>query len=170
MSGDLRRLSAAAEPPLQLDGLRARLAGALSSLSLLIRQAGAANGAGEIAALRIALDGGDWKALDAGLGALRRRYPLDLAGILPATPMPERLRVGETIHLQACAGCHDNPASDSRLPAHDLFRQVRSMPIEEFAARLLNGVRGDASTAHRNPFGDLEIGALIAYYASRERR
>jgi hypothetical protein len=43
------------------------------------------------------------------------------------------------------------------------------MPREEFAARLLAGVRGDASTAHRNPFSDLELGALIAWYASGGR-
>ncbi|HEX6296938.1 MAG TPA: hypothetical protein VFZ74_10195 [Burkholderiales bacterium] len=43
------------------------------------------------------------------------------------------------------------------------------MSPEELAARLLNGVRGDASTAHRNPFGDLEIGALIAYYRAGVR-
>jgi mono/diheme cytochrome c family protein len=169
MHGDLRRLAAAQEPAEHLEGLRARFAGALSSLPLLVREAGERADAGEMRALRAALAGANWKTLEAGIAGLRRRYPLDLSGILPADPTPERLRLGEVIHRQACAGCHDNPASGSRLPAHNLFKQANTMLPEELAARLLNGVRGDASTAHRNPFGDLEIGALIAYYRAGAR-
>ena len=42
--------------------------------------------------------------------------------------------------------------------------QAQRLPRGEFAARLLLGVRGDRGTAWRNPFGDLELGALLAYY------
>lgn len=169
MHGDLRRMAAGREPVERLAGVRARLAGALSSLPLLVRQAGERADAGEMRALRVALAGANWKTLEAGVANLGRRYPLDLSGILPAEATPERLRLGAAIHRQACAGCHDNPASGSRLPAQDLFEQARAMPPEEFAARLLNGVRGDLSTAHRNPFGDLQIGALIAHYTAGTR-
>ena len=55
-------------------------------------------------------------------------------------------------------------ATGTLLPAFNLFEQARRAPREEFAARLLIGVRGDRSTAWRNPFSDLEIGALLVYY------
>lgn len=164
MAGDLRRLAEGREPAQHLAGLRARLAGALSSLPLLLRQAGAADG-DRVRDLRAALGRADWRRFAQGLAELRRRHPLDLRQILPATPTPERLRLGEAIHRQACAGCHDAPADvSSALPARSLFAQAKTLPPEEFAARLLSGVRGNASTAYQNPFSDIEIGGLIAFY------
>ncbi|MBK6629748.1 MAG: cytochrome c [Betaproteobacteria bacterium] len=162
MAGDVRRVASGAEPALHREGLQDRLAGALSSLPLLLRRAG-----GEVTAvpaLRVALARRDWRTLSARLNALHRKYPLDLSSLLPARATPERLRLGEAIHKQACAGCHNAPATATKLPAFNLFEQVRHMPRAEFAARLLIGVRGDRSTAWRNPFSDLEIGALMAYY------
>jgi hypothetical protein len=50
------------------------------------------------------------------------------------------------------------------LPALNLVEEAKRMPREEFAARLLLGVRGDRSTAYRNPFSDLELASLVAYY------
>lgn len=166
MAGDLRRLSAAAEPPHRLQGLRARLGGALASLPLLLRQAGHAPERAQIDALRSALAASDWRTLDAGLAGLRKRHPLELGGILPAAPTRERLALGKAIHRQACAGCHDHPATGAALPARNLFKEAGELPPEEFAARLRNGVRGDSTTGLRNPFGDVEIGALLAYYGT----
>jgi hypothetical protein len=171
MLGDVRRIEANTEPPQHREGLHARLAGALSSLPLLLRRAD--GDASAVPALRAALARRDWRALRAGLGTLQRKHPFDAGTFLPAQATPERLRLGEAIHRQACAGCHDDqrkspwdaPAADTKLPAFNLFEQAKRMPREEFAARLLIGVRGDRSTAWRNPFSDLEIGALLAYYA-----
>lgn len=170
MAGDLRRLDAGTESPLHREGLRDRLAGALSSLPLLLRRAGADPAV--VAPLRTALERGERKALSAGLAALKRKYPFDAASLLPRQATPERLRLGEAIHRQACAGCHDGqgesqrdaPAAGAKLPAFDLFAQAKRTPAEEFAARLLLGVRGDRSTAWRNPFSDLELGAMLIYY------
>lgn len=162
MLGDVRRIETAAEPPQHREGLHARLAGALSSLPLLLRRA--AGDAAAVPPLRVALAKRDWRALRAGLGALQRKHPFDAGTLLPAQATPERLRLGEAIHRQACAGCHDAPATDTKLPAFNLFEQAKRTPREEFAARLLIGVRGDRSTAWRNPFSDLELGALLAYY------
>lgn len=165
MAGDAQRL-AAGEPPPRSEGLRARLAGALSSLPLLLRQAGAGD-AEAVPPLRAALERRDWIALGAGLVTLGRRHPLDLRRILQESgATTEQLRLAEAIHRQACAGCHDNPDPRLPLPALDLFIQAKSMPRGEFAARLLNGVRGVPATAYRNPFSDREIGALLAYYAA----
>lgn len=162
MAGDLRRIRSPDERLLQREGLRARLVGALSSLPLLLRRAG--DDAGAVPPLRAALAKGDWRRLAAGIDALRRKHPFEAGVLLPREATPERLRLGEAIHRQVCAGCHDAPATDTPLPAFDLFEQAKRMPREEFAARLLIGVRGDRSTAWRNPFGDLELGALLAYY------
>ena len=168
MAGDAGRLASSEPTPIQRDGLRARLAGALSSLPLLLRRAGGDVTA--VTALRAAAARGDWRGLRVTLDDLQRSYPHDLAAMASAPATPERLALGQAIHAQACAGCHDAPARDTRLPAHDLFRQVAAMPRAEFAARLYLGVRGDRSTALRNPFSDLELGALIAWYASGSRR
>lgn len=168
MAGDLRRLEAATEPPLRLDGLRARLAGALASLPLLMRRAGAGADAGAVPGLRDALVRRDWRSMRAGLRALQDTHPFDARALLPAEATPERLRVGEAIHRPACAGCHDAPPAETRLPALNLFEEAKRMPREEFAARLLLGVRGDRSTAYRNPFSDLELAALIATYEHGE--
>ncbi|MEZ5616241.1 MAG: hypothetical protein R3E35_13640 [Rhodocyclaceae bacterium] len=170
MAGDLRRLDAGTESRLHREGLRDRLAGALSSLPLLLRRAGADPSV--VAPLRTALARGERKALSAGLAALKGKYPFDAASLLPRQATPERLRLGEAIHRQACAGCHDAqrksprdaPAADTRLPAFNLFDQAKRLPRAEFAARLLLGVRGDRGTAWRNPFSDLELGAMLIYY------
>ncbi len=162
MLGDVRRIEANTEPPQHREGLHARLAGALSSLPLLLRRDD--GDASAVPALRAALAKSDWRALRTGLGTLQRKHPFDAGTLLPARATPERLRLGAAIHRQACAGCHDAPATGTKLPAFNLFEQARRMPREEFAARLLIGVRGDRSTAWRNPFSDLELGALLAYY------
>ena len=162
MAGDLRRLEAAAEPPLRLEGLLARLAGALSSLPLLLRRA--ATDAGTVPAMREAFARRDWDSLRAHLRELRNAHPFEARALVPGKPTPAQLRAGEAIHRQTCAGCHDAQVVDTSLPALSLFEQTRQMPREEFAARLLLGVRGDRSTAYRNPFSDLELAALQAYY------
>lgn len=164
MAGDLRRIRSPDESPLHREGLRARLAGALSALPLLMRRAGSDPAA--VLPLRLALAKRDWPGLSAGIDALRRKHPFEARARLPREATPARLRLGEAIHRQACAGCHDAPAADTALPAFNLFAQAQRTPRAEFAARLLIGVRGDRSTAWRNPFSDLELGALLAYYES----
>lgn len=162
MLGDLRRIEANTESPQHREGLHARLAGALSSLPLLLRHA--AGDAAAVPALRASLAKRDWRALRTGLETLQRKHVFETFSLLPREATPGRLRLGEAIHRQACAGCHEAPATGTLLPAFNLFEQARRAPREEFAARLLIGVRGDRSTAWRNPFSDLEIGALLVYY------
>lgn len=164
MAGDVRRIQSPDESPLAREGLRARLAGALASLPLLLRQAGA--DATAMPRLRAALAKRDWRTLQAGLETLKRRHPFAAGALLPRAVTPAQLRLGAAIHGQTCAGCHDAPATDTPLPAFNLFEQARRLPREEFAARLLLGVRGDRGTAWRNPFSDLELAALLAYYGN----
>lgn len=164
MAGDARRLAAGAGGPLEREGLVKRLNGALSSLPLLLRRAD--GDAKPVAALRAALARGDWRAFVATLAPLKQRHAFDARALLAAAPTREMLALGAAIHQSTCAGCHDAAGGDTLLPAFNLSRQIKSMPREEFAARLLLGVRGDRTTAWRNPFSDAELAALIAWNAA----
>lgn len=163
MAGDVRRLIAAEGGPLEREGLVKRLNGALSSLPMLLRRA---NGDPHpVVAMRASSARGDWRGLAAALATLKQRYPFAARSLLAAAPTTEMLALGASIDRTTCAGCHDAPSGDSLLPAKNLATQLSSMPREEFAARLLLGVRGDRLTGLRNPFSDVELAALIVWYA-----
>lgn len=166
MTGDVRRLIKDEGGPRERDGLVKRVGGALSSLPLLLRRAG--ENPAPVGGLRLALGRGDWPAISLALSDLRRRHPFDASRLLVATPTPSMLKLGAAIHNGTCRGCHETPGTDSPLPAHNLSQFFKSMPREEFAARLLLGVRGDRTTAWRNPFNERELAALLAWYASAE--
>lgn len=162
MAGDVRRLAAGEGGPREREGLVMRLDGALSSLPLMLRRA---NGDPKpVVVLRASLVRRDWPAVAAGLAALRRQHRFDARALLPAAATPEMLALGESIHKTTCAACHDAAGADSLLPAKTLSEQIKTMSAEEFAARLLLGVRGDRTTRLLNPFSDLELAALIAWY------
>lgn len=163
MAGDVRRLMDNEGGPLEREGLVKRVNGALSSLPLLLRRA---NGDPHpVVAMRASTARGDWRGLAAALATLKRRYPFAARSLLSAEPTPEMLALGASIHRATCAGCHDAASGDGLLPAKNLATQLKSMPREEFAARLLLGVRGDRMTGLRNPFSDFELAALIAQYS-----
>jgi len=164
MGGDLRRLLHEPVGPRERQGLEQRLAGALSSLPLALRRAG--TDAAPVGELRMALKLGDWHAMATGVDKLKRRHPFDARRLLGAKPTPEVLALGASIHKTTCASCHDAPWGDVLLPARNLATQLQSMPAEEFAARLLLGVRGDKTTALANPFSDSELAALNQYLKS----
>ncbi|MDP2811924.1 MAG: hypothetical protein Q8O34_17430 [Rhodocyclaceae bacterium] len=162
MAGDVRRLASDQGGPLERQGLEKRLAGALSSLPLLLRRAQGSSVA--VAALRVALEQRDWRGLAARLDTLKRHHPFDAHRLLGVAPTADVLALGASIHKSTCAACHDAPAADSLLPAKNLAMQMKSMSREEFAARLWLGVRGDKTTALANPFSDAELAALIVWY------
>lgn len=162
MAGDIRRLAGEQPGPLEREGLVKRLSGALSSLPLLLRRAGADTQ--PVAGMRQAHARRDWRVLGATLTTLTRRHPFAMRSLLVARPTAEVLALGASIHKSTCAACHDAPAADSLLPAKNLAMQMQSMSREEFAARLWLGVRGDRTTALANPFSDAELAALSAWY------
>ncbi|MCX8004418.1 MAG: hypothetical protein N2688_05600 [Burkholderiaceae bacterium] len=166
VAGDLRRLQEDRPGAREAAGLRARIAGSLAALPLLLRRAGAEARLAQPA--RDALRREDWRALRRHLAELQRRFPL-APDVLDADPSPARRAFGAALHAQACAACHDAPAGDVELPARDLFDEARRLPRAEFLARLIAGVRGDRSTAWQNPFSDAELGALAAFYLAGGR-
>jgi len=165
MAGDTRRLLAGEGGPLEREGLVKRLNGALASLPLSLRRA--RGDPGPAVAMRALMARGDWRALAGTLAMLQGQHPFDARALLPAAITAELRALGASIHQTTCAGCHDAASGDSLLPAKNLAAQLKSMPREEFAARLLLGLRGDRTTAWRNPFSDHELAALIALYSDR---
>lgn len=165
MAGDVRRLAAEMPGPLERRGLELRLAGALSSLPLLLRRGG--GDASPVPGLRSRLERRDWPALAGQLASLRQRHRFDARPFLNPAATADTVARGAAIHAAACAGCHDAPPNqDVLLPAKNLPAQLASMPREEFAARLWLGVRGDQATALANPFSAAELADLIDGYAA----
>lgn len=164
MTGDVRRLVTEQQGPLEKMGLEKRLAGALSSLPLLLRRAGENHA--DVGNLRKLLAKRDWAALSKSLGALKQRHPFDAHMLTDVKATPSLLDLGATIHKTTCGACHDLPGdTDTLLPAKNLSAQLRSMSRGEFAARLLLGIRGNKSTALANPYTESELAALIAWYS-----
>ncbi len=167
--GDARRLADPATPPLHQLGLRDRIGGALVGLGLLVRRARQERPQplppiGWRERLGQALAAADMPRLTAELEILSGLYPLDLKGIVPARPTPGRLRMGQELHDEVCAACHDQPDLEVALPAFNLSEQARAMSAREFAARLIGGIRGDTVANLQNPFSDEDLAALIAFY------
>lgn len=163
LAGDVRRVTATTLPPLERAGLERRIVGSLSSLPLLLRRTGRSRD--DVSALRIAADRKNWPALLKGVEALKRRVPFIAERLLGSPASEETLARGAALHRSTCAACHDTPAPDDTfLPAKNLTEQMKSMPREEFAARLWLGVRGDRITGYANPFSDSELAALIVHY------
>ena len=164
VAGDVRRLKNGEGGVQEREGLAMRIRGALASLPMSFRRANLdpapARSLYGLAARA------DWGALSATFVMMMQRHPFDARSILVAAPTPEMLALGATIHRTTCAGCHSVSAADRLLPAKNLAEQLAGMPREEFAARLLLGVRGDKTTAWRNPFSDFELAALIAHYSN----
>lgn len=164
LAGDVRRLRYEKPGPQETLGLEKRLLGGVASLPLTLRRVGA-DGAVAMS-LREAIGRRDWPALAARLETLKRRHPFDARPFLMAPADSSHRELGAQIHREVCAGCHDHPAQvDTLLPAKALAGQLRSMPAEEFAARLWLGVRGDKITGYANPFKQRELAALLAWYA-----
>lgn len=166
MAGDARRLAEEPLPPLHQRGLRDRLLGAASGLPLLLRLAGQPPEPGAMEALRAAIAADDLVTLRRDLEALAARVPLDTAGVLPADHRPRARRLARALHDGLCASCHDGqPAdTDDLLPAEDLFQAARAMPLREFTARLMIGVRGDTLTGFAQPLTDSDLAALLGFY------
>jgi cytochrome c5 len=175
LRGDLGRLGEAGLSAQNRLGLRERIAGALGLLPWLLRQAGDTQAADEMRAWqqRPLADAAARNALAAALDAAIASHPIDRKSFLQPRPTPARLTEARAIHSTYCAGCHDgagNGAPDLALPARDLFQMGRQEPGDEFLARLVNGVKGDAVIHFANPLTDAQIGALWTLYRARPAR
>lgn len=163
IKGDVRFLEDSQTLSLHKQGLRSRIKGSLSVLPLLLRENGNKQ-TENVSLLREAVRDDDWTGFIKTLDKLIARHPLDLFALRTAQPTPNRLKRGQAIHEEACAGCHDTPDLDTPLPARNLFEQTKMMTRGEFTARLINGVRGDRVTSLANPLSVEDIASLVVYY------
>lgn len=153
-------------------GLQDRIRGGLAGLSFLARKAGEERpqlpslSREDISNLNSAISSGNIDVLIRGLTALTKMFPLSMAGVLPTNTSPAGLRRAASIDQSYCASCHETPDIDMERPAFSLRDMARQMPLEEFVARLMMGVRGDSLTGVENPMTDQEISALISYYTT----
>lgn len=177
MAGDARRLQQAELPTIHRQGLIERIAGTLATLALSVRRARETTpqlpslAPGMITQMRRALADatpGAIGGLVATLAALTARYPLSTTGLLPPDTRPAAIARAKQLHADYCAGCHDEPDLDVARPAWNLSALALALPPEEFAARLLIGVRGETLMALENPLTDAEMSALIGYYRSEK--
>jgi len=174
--GDARALAGNPAPPeMHKTGLNDRLHGGLSSLAILMRLADQEKGSPPqntqpiLNGLRVSLDQKHYSAFMKTLSGLTERYPLAAKDMLLATPTPSRIKRAKEIHENICAACHDEPDADVERPAYNLFIQAKTVSADEFAARMIVGVRGDSMTGLGNPLSDEEIAALISYYRSTQQ-
>lgn len=151
-------------------GLVARIAGGLSGLPLLLRLATEEQKNPQVSVdvleLRVLLKRGTYEVMRDRLSILSVRYPLSIVGLYRAGTVPDGKQRAAEIHRTLCAACHDQPYMDTQRPAFNLFSQAKDMPLREFIARMLVGIRGDWVTGIANPFSDQELSDLTAYYRS----
>ena len=97
------------------------------------------------------------------LQRLTQAYPLDVRALLPMQSTPESLARGREIYHDVYRACHIAPDTARDNPARSLIRDVATMPEQEFVARLLAGVRGDARTGLENPLPDEDLRSLLVW-------
>lgn len=168
--GDTQILIDPATPPLRRQGLRQRIRSSLGTLGMLARyavQEGQPPQPGlskQVAGLRVLFASKNIRAFARRLGQLKSSLPLDMSGFLPLTATPARLRTGQSIYQSLCIGCHQNPDRTQPNPAPDLFSMAKTMPRNEFVARILGGIHGVRLTTLQNPFTDEEIASMAVFF------
>lgn len=170
LTGDIKMLEKPDLDRRHEKGLADRIRGQLSNLSLLLRLADAESGqptrdySANIAAISYALDSRQLSLAFPPLDELQEKFPFEVVGLLSSWRNPESRKLGRAIHEKYCAGCHDDPDLEVERPAYNLLAQGVAQPAEEFAARMVIGIRGDRMVGGDNPFTDAELSALIAFY------
>lgn len=96
-------------------------------------------------------------------GAMSQRFPIRFPVDLkqPLDSLTRYQTVSD--YQQLCLGCHIAPAPDASVVIGNFGAFARSMPDDEWLARLLGGLRGDSYTAYENPFSDAEISGFYRY-------
>lgn len=159
---DIRRLETGdALPPAHRRGLKDRISGALGLLPWLLRQSGDNAGADALRGLD------STSAISQQLDRLIARHRLDLSPYSADKVTAAQRREARAIHDAYCAGCHDDAGQgdeDASLPARDLYLMATESTPETFLARLINGVKGDATLLFTNPLTTDQLRALWSLY------
>lgn len=172
IKGDMKRLLSTKAGTSMHKGLLDRIGGGLAGLDVLRRLANEEQGRMTtlyedlVPALRTAFQKRHTGLFLDITKTLMTAYPFAATGILPAHPLPIRIKRGRSLHEELCAACHDEPVMDVERPAYNLFAEAKRLLPKEFAARMVVGVRGDRLTGIDNPLTDEQIASMIAFYVS----
>ncbi|AWP24056.1 hypothetical protein C4901_12580 [Acidiferrobacter sp. SPIII_3] len=93
--------------------------------------------------------------------ALRRRFPVDLRGILPLRPRGHRWREGRFLYTHLCATCHAAAGPGSPVP--DLFTLAHQEKPADLIVEILAGVRGTRAVGYANPLSGRQVAGLADY-------
>lgn len=158
-----------ADKDLIVKGLVDRIQGSLAALDILFRLADQEANRPAKSYSDLIREGitfstkGQWVLLEERLSVIEGQFPLVLPQLPESTALLDSSR---QLHQRLCVGCHDNPVTQVKRPAYNLYEQSMSISDIEFFARMLVGVRGDRVTGIDNPFTDAELAGLIAFYKS----
>ena len=168
--GDTKMLLDPTTPPLRRQGLRQHIRSSLGTLEILTRYAiqdGVTSPAPlkkQVSDIRQLFDSDQLPEFARKLQQLKTNQPLDISGFLPLTPTPLRLRTGQSIYQNLCMGCHLSPDKAQLNPAPNLFSMAKTLPTDEFIARMLGGIHGVPLTSLENPFTNEEIISMTIYF------
>ena len=170
LSGDVQKLANKKLSGLHIKGLKDRIGGGLAGLEILLRLSDQEAGrkpvtyTPDLKKIRKSWLAHDLAAMASDLDRLQTMHPFDASRILSAKVSNNNKTIAKNLHEELCAACHDEPDLEVLRPAFNLFREARRLPANEFAARMIVGVRGDRVTGIDNPLTDPQISALIYYY------
>ena len=116
--------------------------------------------------LRTLFDSSEWRRFDSSLRELAGAAPFDITSFLLDRDGDRDEREAGEVYRLYCRGCHSAPATDSENPAEPLHEMARTLPPEEFLARMLLGVRGTPDIGLSNPLTTPEIGAMARFLAA----
>ena len=103
------------------------------------------------------------------LDRLAARAPFVTTSFLRDRDGDEDEREAGAVYLELCHGCHVAPMPDAENPTEPLDRMARTLPGDEFLARMLLGVRGTPEIGLANPLTPFEIGAMTRFLLSGRR-
>lgn len=163
----LRALDATEQTSLHIAGLKDRIKGGYAGIDILMRLADQEKGRSatryaDITATALRrIEAEQWVELERATEELAYRFSLAIPEI---DPPARAIKEAKKLHNTLCAACHDNPIVNIERPAFNLYQQAKTEAGQEFFARMLVGVRGDRVTGIDNPFTDIQLMSLIAYY------
>lgn len=99
--------------------------------------------------------------------ALRRRFPVDLRGLLPLRPYGRRWREGRFLYAHLCATCH--AAAGPKSPIPNLFVLARHERPADLVVEILAGVRGTRAVGYADPLSGRQVAALADYLTAPVR-
>ena len=156
-------------------GLRNRTSATLATLPVTCRRYAAAVSmpfdretrfVARVRRLRALFDAGERSRFAQALDTLAAEAPFVTTRFLRDRDGDEDERDAGAVYRDLCHGCHVAPVPDAENPATPLDDMARTLPRDEFLARMLLGVRGTPEIGLSNPLTPFEIGAMTRFLLS----